>query len=43
MRWSFSQITPNSFRWRGETSRDSSEAADASWRLDVEFFARRFA
>jgi hypothetical protein len=41
IRWSFSQITPNSFRWRGETARDTDAAGEASWRLDVEFFARR--
>lgn len=39
IRWSFSQITPDSFRWRGETSPDGG----ASWRLDVEFFATRIA
>jgi hypothetical protein len=40
-RWSFSEITPNSFRWRGETSQDKDAAGEESWRLDVEFFARR--
>jgi hypothetical protein len=39
IRWSFSQITPDSFRWRGETSPD----CGATWRLDSEFFARRTA
>jgi hypothetical protein len=43
IRWSFSQITQNSFRWRGETSRGSSAMKEASWRLDLEFFARRVA
>ena len=37
VRWSFTEITPNSFRWRGERSRDGS----ASWQLQAEFFARR--
>jgi hypothetical protein len=37
IRWSFTEITPNSFLWRGETSPDSG----ATWRLDVEFLARR--
>jgi hypothetical protein len=37
VRWSFSDIKPNSFIWRGETSLDSG----ATWRLDVEFLARR--
>jgi hypothetical protein len=43
IRWSFSQIAPNSFRWRGETLRDRRPTTEASWRLDVEFFARRVA
>jgi hypothetical protein len=37
IRWSFSEITAESFRWRGEVSVDSS----ATWRLEVEFLARR--
>jgi hypothetical protein len=37
------QITQNSFRWRGETSRDSGTVEATSWRLDLEFFARRVA
>jgi hypothetical protein len=37
IRWSFTEITPNSFRWLGETSRDGG----TTWRLDVEFLARR--
>jgi carbon monoxide dehydrogenase subunit G len=37
IRWSFTEITPNSFRWLGETSRDGG----ATWRLDVAFLARR--
>jgi hypothetical protein len=43
IRWSFSQISHNSFRWRGETSRDSNAMKEAGWRLDLEFFARRVA
>jgi hypothetical protein len=39
IRWSFSEITPNSFRWRGEISDDEG----VSWRLNVEFYARRVA
>jgi hypothetical protein len=35
--WSFSEITADSFRWRGEVSLDRV----ATWRLDVEFLARR--
>ena len=37
VRWSFSEITPNAFRWRGEVSAD----AGATWRRNVEFLARR--
>jgi hypothetical protein len=37
VRWSFSEITPNSFRWRGERSLDGG----ATWQLQAEFFARR--
>jgi hypothetical protein len=37
IRWSFSEIVPNSFRWRGEVSVDNG----ATWRLQVEFLARR--
>lgn len=37
LRWSFSDITPDSFRWRGERSID----ADATWNLQADFRARR--
>jgi hypothetical protein len=37
VRWSFRDITPNSFRWRGERSRDGG----ATWQLEAEFLARR--
>jgi hypothetical protein len=36
-RWSFTEITPDSFRWLGEASLDQG----ASWRLLVEVRARR--
>ena len=39
IRWRFSEITPNSFRWTGEISADKG----ASWRLQVDFSARRVA
>jgi hypothetical protein len=39
IRWSFSEITPNFFRWRGEISADEG----ATWRCNVEFAARRVA
>jgi hypothetical protein len=39
VRWSFREITPDSFRWLGEVSADGG----ATWRLQVEFFARRAA
>ena len=37
MRWSFSEITQDSFFWRGELSADQG----ASWRTNVEFTATR--
>jgi hypothetical protein len=36
-RWSFREMTPDSFHWLGELSPDGG----ASWQLQVEFFARR--
>jgi hypothetical protein len=39
LRWSFSEITEHSFLRRGEISGDQG----ASWRLNVEFTARRIA
>ena len=39
VRWSFSRITKDSFRWLGERSHDNG----ATWRLEVEFLARRVA
>ena len=36
-RWSFTNITPNSFHWLGE----SSASKDGSWQLMVEVLARR--
>jgi hypothetical protein len=36
-RWSFREISPRSFHWKGEVSTDDG----ASWRLVVEVFARR--
>jgi hypothetical protein len=38
IRWSFTNITPNSFRWLGERSVDGE-----SWQLQAEFLARRVA
>ena len=38
-RWSFRDITPASFRWTGERSRDDSK----TWQLQAEFFAKRVA
>lgn len=37
IRWSFREITVNSFLWRGELATDQ----DATWRTNVEFQARR--
>jgi hypothetical protein len=39
VRWSFSDIAPNSFRWRGEISSDGG----VTWGLQAEFLARRVA
>jgi hypothetical protein len=38
-RWSFTEILPDSFHWKGEASFDKG----ASWRLLVEVFAHRVA
>jgi hypothetical protein len=37
VRWSFIDITPDSFRWLGERSRDGGRG----WQLQAEFVARR--
>jgi len=37
VRWSFTEITPNSFRWLGERSPDGG----TTWQLQAEFLARR--
>ena len=37
LRWSFTDITPDSFRWLGERSTDGG----ATWQLQAEFLARR--
>src|SRR5712691_5195108 len=39
IRWSFTEITPDSFHWLGARSPDGG----TTWRLQVEFFARRVA
>jgi hypothetical protein len=39
LRWRFTEIEPDSFHWLGEVSRDGG----ASWKLQVEVFARRAA
>jgi hypothetical protein len=39
VRWSFTEISSDSFRWRGERSPDDG----ARWQLQAEFFARRVA
>jgi hypothetical protein len=39
VRWSFTEITRDSFRWLGERSPDGG----TTWQLQVEFFARRVA
>ena len=38
LRWSFTRIEPDSFRWLGEVSADNG----ANWRLQVEVLARRW-
>jgi hypothetical protein len=37
IRWSFCEITPDSFQWRGEVSADDG----ANWHRNVEFSAKR--
>jgi hypothetical protein len=37
VRWSFAEITPDSFRWSGERSRDDGK----TWQLGADFRARR--
>jgi hypothetical protein len=37
LRWSFSEITPGAFRWRGEVSRDDGK----TWHLQVDIRAER--
>ncbi len=39
VRWTFTDITPDSFRWLGERSRDGG----TTWQLQAEFAARRAA
>ena len=37
VRWSFTEITPDTFRWTGERSRDDGK----TWQLQADFRARR--
>jgi hypothetical protein len=37
LRWTFTDITPDSFRWRGERSADGGKA----WTLQSDYRARR--
>ena len=37
IRWTFTDITPDAFRWVGERSLDD----EATWQLQAEFLARR--
>jgi hypothetical protein len=37
IRWVFTDIQPDAFRWYSERSADGGK----TWRLEVEFFARR--
>ena len=37
VRWSFTEITPDSFRWTGERSPDGGK----TWHLQADFRARR--
>ena len=37
IRWSFTEITPDSFRWTGERSRNGG----STWHVEAEFLARR--
>jgi hypothetical protein len=39
VRWSFTEITPKSFRWKSERSRDGG----ATWQLQADYLARRVA
>jgi hypothetical protein len=39
IRWSFTEIAPDAFRWLGERSLDEG----ATWRLEADFRARRVA
>jgi hypothetical protein len=44
VRWSFTAITPDSFRWTGERSRDQGRTSELkTWHLQAEYFARRVA
>ena len=37
IRWRFTELTPDSFRWLGEALNDDG----ATWKLEAEFRARR--
>jgi hypothetical protein len=42
LRWSFTDITPDSFRWTGERTRDGGKTIESkTWQLQADFHPRR--